>query len=69
MVAIIVAGLRCWRRRPSPARADARRRRVRSRPDFLLAVGAGLFAFGGWHMVTYTAEETVDPDAHDPARR
>jgi APA family basic amino acid/polyamine antiporter len=22
------------------------------------AVGAGLFAFGGWHMVTYTAEET-----------
>ena len=26
--------------------------------DFLLAVGAGLFAFGGWHMVTYTAEET-----------
>jgi len=29
--------------------------------DFFLAVGAGLFAFGGWHMVTYTAEETVDP--------
>ena len=29
--------------------------------DFLLAVGAGLFAFGGWHMVTYTAGETVDP--------
>lgn len=29
--------------------------------NFLLAVSAGLFAFGGWHMVTYTAEETVDP--------
>ncbi len=29
--------------------------------NFLLAVGAGLFAFGGWHMVTYTAEETVNP--------
>jgi APA family basic amino acid/polyamine antiporter len=29
--------------------------------DFFLAVGAGLFAFGGWHMVTYTAGETVDP--------
>jgi basic amino acid/polyamine antiporter, APA family len=29
--------------------------------DFLLAVGAGLFAFGGWHIVTYTAGETVDP--------
>jgi len=29
--------------------------------NFFLAVGAGLFAFGGWHMVTYTAEETVNP--------
>ena len=29
--------------------------------NFFLAVGAGLFAFGGWHMVTYTAGETVDP--------
>jgi APA family basic amino acid/polyamine antiporter len=26
-----------------------------------LAVAAGLFAFGGWHMVTYTAGETRDP--------
>jgi APA family basic amino acid/polyamine antiporter len=26
----------------------------------MLAVSAGLFAFGGWHMVTYTAEETVE---------
>lgn len=26
----------------------------------LMAVSAGLFAFGGWHMVTYTAEETID---------
>lgn len=26
--------------------------------NFLLAVSAGLFAFGGWHMVTYTAGET-----------
>jgi len=25
------------------------------------ALAAGLFAFGGWHMVTYTAEETRDP--------
>lgn len=29
--------------------------------DFALALVAGLFAFGGWHMVTYNAEETVDP--------
>jgi APA family basic amino acid/polyamine antiporter len=28
---------------------------------FLRAVGAGLFAFGGWHMVTYAAEETQQP--------
>ncbi|MGH7561441.1 MAG: APC family permease [Gemmatimonadales bacterium] len=30
--------------------------------DFAAAVGAGLFAFGGWHMVTYTAEETREPE-------
>ena len=29
--------------------------------DFALALVAGLFAFGGWHMVTYNAEETEDP--------
>ena len=29
--------------------------------SFFLAVGAGLFAYGGWHMVTYTAEETLNP--------
>ncbi len=28
---------------------------------FLTAAVAGLFAFGGWHMVTYSAEETLDP--------
>ena len=28
---------------------------------FLKALVAGLFAFGGWHMVTYAAEETRDP--------
>jgi len=27
---------------------------------FLLAIAAGLFAYGGWHMVTYTAGETKD---------
>jgi APA family basic amino acid/polyamine antiporter len=29
--------------------------------NFAQAVAAGLFAFGGWHMVTYTAEETHNP--------
>ena len=29
---------------------------------FLRALVAGLFAFGGWHMVTYAAEETHSPE-------
>lgn len=29
--------------------------------EFLLALVAGLFAYGGWHMVTYTAGETTMP--------
>ena len=35
--------------------------------EFLLGVIAGLFAFGGWHIVTYTAEETVAPERTIPA--
>jgi APA family basic amino acid/polyamine antiporter len=34
--------------------------------EFVLALVAGLFAFGGWHMVTYTAEETHDPERTIP---
>jgi APA family basic amino acid/polyamine antiporter len=34
--------------------------------SFGLALVAGLFAFGGWHMVTYTAEETVEPERTIP---
>ncbi len=29
--------------------------------EFALALVAGLFAFGGWHMVTYSSEETINP--------
>ncbi len=29
--------------------------------DWFAGLAAGLFAFGGWHMVTYSAEETVSP--------
>ena len=29
--------------------------------SFFLALIAGLFAFGGWHMVTYNSEETINP--------
>ena len=34
--------------------------------SFLRALVAGLFAFGGWHMVTYAAEETRDPERTIP---
>jgi APA family basic amino acid/polyamine antiporter len=34
--------------------------------EFVLAVSAALFAFGGWHMVTYTAGETQDPERTIP---
>ncbi len=33
---------------------------------FVLAVGAGLFAFGGWHMVTYAGDETIAPERTMP---
>jgi APA family basic amino acid/polyamine antiporter len=33
---------------------------------FALALVAGLFAFGGWHMVTYAAGETVRPERTIP---
>ena len=43
--------------------AGANRDRDAERPisEFLLAMVAGLFAYGGWHMVTYTAGETIMP--------
>ena len=31
-----------------------------------LAIAAGLFAFGGWHMVTYSAGETHEPERTIP---
>jgi APA family basic amino acid/polyamine antiporter len=34
--------------------------------DLLVGLGAGLFAFGGWHMVTYSSEETVSPERTIP---
>ena len=33
---------------------------------FTLGIVAGLFAFGGWHMVTYAAEETTEPEKTIP---
>jgi basic amino acid/polyamine antiporter, APA family len=34
--------------------------------EFLLAISAGLFAFGGWHQVTYAAGETYNPEKTIP---
>ncbi len=34
--------------------------------NFLTALIAGLFAFGGWHMVTYSSEETISPQKTIP---
>ncbi|MBI1786176.1 MAG: amino acid permease [Acidobacteria bacterium] len=34
--------------------------------EVVLAISAGLFAFGGWHMVAYAAGETRDPEKTIP---
>jgi APA family basic amino acid/polyamine antiporter len=51
---------------PSTAAAQASASQAVSVGKFALAIGAGLFAFGGWHMVTYTAEETRNPERTIP---
>ena len=56
VVAIIAAGLR-W---PGPAPAALDVAAPANFHGFVLAIAAGLFAYGGWHMVTYTAGETID---------
>ncbi len=64
--AMIVFGFVLGSRLPShfePGTAVATDISVR---DFALALVAGLFAFGGWHMVTYNAEETVAPERTIP---
>ncbi|HUQ79906.1 MAG TPA: amino acid permease [Gemmatimonadaceae bacterium] len=45
---------------PPSATATAPPSVVPSLGAFVTATVAGLFAFGGWHMVTYTGDETVD---------
>lgn len=34
--------------------------------EFLLAISAGLFAYGGWHQATYAAGETIAPERTIP---
>jgi APA family basic amino acid/polyamine antiporter len=57
IAAAIVAAFALGPHVPVPPAAHAA---VSSR-SFLLAIAAGLFAFGGWHMVTYAAGETIEP--------
>ena len=60
---ILVLVLAYGKRAPMPA---ARLVSEISISNFALAVGAGLFAFGGWHMVTYSAGETRNPEKTIP---
>jgi APA family basic amino acid/polyamine antiporter len=66
VVAIVAAGILIDPSASSGLSADVSARSDYGGGDFLLAVGAGLFAFGGWHMVTYTAEETRNPERTIP---
>ena len=49
-----------------PSTATTSRTPPASFSEFVLAVSAGLFAFGGWHMVTYAAGETRKPERTIP---
>lgn len=59
IVAIIVLGFALGSQVPLPE-ASVAAPSIRLR-EFALALVAGLFTFGGWHMVTYNAEETLNP--------
>jgi APA family basic amino acid/polyamine antiporter len=56
IVALVAAGL-LW---PAGTATTGGAAGSASFRGLVLAVAAGLFAYGGWHMVTYTAGETVD---------
>jgi len=58
VVLIAVAGVVAFASHGTPA--DATPVAAPSVRSFVAATVAGLFAFGGWHMVTYTGDETVD---------
>ncbi len=57
---IVVLGFTLGARIPRHFVADTTGQGV-SVSNFLLALVAALFAFGGWHMVTYNSEETTEP--------
>lgn len=57
-IAGLVAAVALWARHHGAPAAPAAAAAWPGARGFLLAVSAGLFAFGGWHMGTYAAEET-----------
>jgi APA family basic amino acid/polyamine antiporter len=65
IVALIAAGVVLTPDMPASPAGDAAAPAV-ALSSVLLAIVAGLFAFGGWHMVTYTAGETVNPERTIP---
>jgi APA family basic amino acid/polyamine antiporter len=66
IVAIIVVAFTLGPREPVVAAVTRADTPPFTFSQFPLAVVAGLFAFGGWHMVTYAAEETRDPERTIP---
>jgi basic amino acid/polyamine antiporter, APA family len=58
---IVLLGFSLGSRIPQHYVADNSANHTISGTSFLLALVAGLFAFGGWHMVTYSSEETINP--------
>jgi APA family basic amino acid/polyamine antiporter len=66
IVAMIVVGVLFGSRLPPRALPPEAWSFAVAPQDFLLALVAGLFAFGGWHMVTHNAEETVAPEKTIP---
>ena len=60
IVFIIVAGFALGSRLPEHFASGDLVSHDISASNFLLALVAGLFAFGGWHMVTYNSEETIN---------
>ena len=67
ILVIIVVGLALGPLAPVPAaESSAMALGQVSAQDFGLALVAGIFAFGGWHMVTYAAGETLQPEKTIP---
>ena len=51
---------------PPQAHSDVPSNTPHGAREFVLAISAGLFAFGGWHQVTYAAGETHNPEKTIP---